>query len=273
MGGIIEALVLGSLLLMADVIARSLRIVLTVGVLGVRLSTRDALVSTAFSDAAAVVTPLRAGGGPARLASLGLVGVPIPLAIRALGIDLAGYYAVVGAICGVAAVLTVPKTTGLRGGPLAGSGIAALLLVGLLVSLALLPRLRSALRLRLDPRVTARYLLASIPLALVSVACRVAILPVFLSTRPSAGALADLLVWSLFLTYGQNFMPLPSGAGIVEAALSQGPMEGDVLGSAYLAWRGLTIGAVVLVGFGLAFPIFGRAAVLAVLSRQRRRQA
>ena len=246
--------------------------VLILSVLGVRVSSAHALVSTIFSDAAAAVTPLRAGGGPARLASLGAAGVSLPVAVRALGIDMASYYGVVGAVCGVAAVLTLPETIGLRAGSLVGPALATLLLAALLLPFALPSRLRSAFLLRMEPRVAARYLVSSLPLALISIACRASILPVFLLTRPAAGALLDLLVWSLFLTYGQNFMPMPAGAGIVEAALSQTSMQVGLLDPAYFAWRGLTFGAVVLLGFGLAFPVYGRAAVLAVLARKRRRQ-
>jgi uncharacterized membrane protein YbhN (UPF0104 family) len=102
-------------------------------------------------------------------------------------------------------------------------------------------------------------LLASIPLSLINLATRVAILPVLALTLPSPPPIGPLAVGSFALLYSQLILPTPSGAGAVElgflggAAGDLGADEGWLL----LAWRVYTNGIGVLLGVVLAARVYG----------------
>jgi uncharacterized membrane protein YbhN (UPF0104 family) len=265
--GLLHAAALGVVLIAIDIASRSLRIMVFLAAFESRLPFGKAFASTLFTDAASVVTPMRAGGGPARYVSMRAGGISARTAAAALAMDLSSYYLVVGCISLLLLILLAPGSLDL---PLPDTpvGIAALATAAALVVAVLLrtqlPRrlVRKVVApLTFSPRNLVRTLLLTLPLALLSMCCRLAVLPIFLMTRPEAGKALDLVAWSIALTYGQNFMPTPAGAGVVEAAL--GGAGG--LDAAYVVWRGVTVGTVALAGFGVALSVYGRTAVTAVL--------
>jgi uncharacterized membrane protein YbhN (UPF0104 family) len=97
------------------------------------------------------------------------------------------------------------------------------------------------------------------PLSLVNLVARVAILPVLALTLTSPPALGPMALGSFALLYSQLVLPTPAGAGPVElgflggAAGDLGAGEGWLL----LAWRFYTSGIGVLLGVLIAARIYG----------------
>ncbi|HEY9442394.1 MAG TPA: hypothetical protein VIQ25_04045, partial [Gemmatimonadales bacterium] len=102
-------------------------------------------------------------------------------------------------------------------------------------------------------------LVASVPMSVVNLAARVAILPVLASTLPEAPPLGPMLLGSFALLYSQLVLPTPSGAGAVELGFLGGAAGdlGDRSGWLLLAWRIYTNGLGVVLGVVLAAHIYG----------------
>jgi uncharacterized membrane protein YbhN (UPF0104 family) len=102
-------------------------------------------------------------------------------------------------------------------------------------------------------------LIVSLPLSVIAMATRIAILPVLALTLSSPPAAGPLIFGSFALLYSQMVLPTPSGAGVVElgflggAAGELGAGEGWIL----LAWRFYTNGIGVLLGVWFAASIYG----------------
>jgi uncharacterized membrane protein YbhN (UPF0104 family) len=102
-------------------------------------------------------------------------------------------------------------------------------------------------------------LAASIPLGVIAMATRIAILPVLALSLPSPPEVGPVIFGSFALLYSQMVLPTPSGAGVVElgflggAAGELGPDGGWIL----LAWRFYTNGIGVVLGVWLAASIYG----------------
>jgi uncharacterized membrane protein YbhN (UPF0104 family) len=96
-------------------------------------------------------------------------------------------------------------------------------------------------------------------------------LPVLAQTLPAPPPAGVLILGSFALVYGQLFFPTPGGAGAVELLASAGTAGelGGSAGTVFLAWRVVTTGIPVLLGFGLAIPHFGVPAVRAALRGDR----
>jgi uncharacterized membrane protein YbhN (UPF0104 family) len=112
-------------------------------------------------------------------------------------------------------------------------------------------------------------LIASLPLSLINLVTRVAILPVLALTLPDPPSLGPMTLGSFALLYSQLILPTPSGAGAVElgflggAAGDLGEHEGWLL----LAWRFYTNGVGVLLGVWLAARIYGWPALRHLVKR------
>lgn len=260
----------------ADLLLRALRIHLFLRGAGHPLSYREVFVLNVFGDAAAVVTPLRIGGEPARLGGMLVGGVPLASAIPLLAVEVVSYSAVVGLAAGIAALKYMPGWWRDVGPGVVKSVQWALpWIIGVAVASVLvwwLVRRRRHARGKPPKRRIAWSsvrgalgwpLAVSVPLTLLSVACRVAILPVLAQTLPAPPPLQVLALSSFGLIYGQLFLPTPGGAGAIELAFSSGAAGdlGGSLGTVFLAWRACTTGLPVLLGFGLAIPRYGFAAV------------
>lgn len=269
----------------ADVVARAWRIQWLLRGLGARVSFRDAAIVNVIGDGAAAVTPLRVGGQPARLGAFVRAGVPAPRALAAIGIEAALMYPVVIALGVALGVLFAPDWWHEVGPGLVASARRAvswaagilLLLAGLVVWLRRRRRAPTAKRSVLaDLRAMPRWpLLASIPLSVVNVVARVAILPILAATLDRAPALGASLMGSYVLLYGQLVMPTPSGAGVVEYGFLSG-VAGDMHAEArhvLVAWRFFTVGLFIVAALVLAAARFGIAPLRSLVGRDRRAAA
>jgi uncharacterized membrane protein YbhN (UPF0104 family) len=102
-------------------------------------------------------------------------------------------------------------------------------------------------------------LVASIPLSLVNLVTRVAILPVLALTLANPPAMGPMMLGSFALLYSQLLLPTPSGAGAVELGFLGGAAGdlGSDQGWLLLAWRFYTNGVGVVLGVWLAAQIYG----------------
>jgi uncharacterized protein (TIRG00374 family) len=270
----VEAHLICIALVALDMLVRVWRIQWIMQGLGSGIRFKDALVANAFGDAANALTPLRLGGEPARVAGLLRTGVRLTAAL--VGVTLEAVLSRL-ALIAVASWLIwrYAPAWWLTAGPSLSAAaakawpwLAVVLLIGILIwaytERVVSPatkRLRRPLRrvlvyLRRMPR---GPLVASIPLSIMAIALRIAILPVLALTLPSPPAAGPLIFGSFALLYSQMVLPTPSGAGVVElgflggAAGELGAGEGWIL----LAWRFYTNGIGVMLGVWLAAGIYG----------------
>ncbi|MBD0321002.1 MAG: flippase-like domain-containing protein, partial [Gemmatimonadetes bacterium] len=203
-------------------------------------------------------------------------GVPLTAAIPLLAVEVVSYSVVVAVAACVAGLFYAPGWWRKVGPAIIDSVQWALPWIGVVVAGSVLVwwlvRRRRAARGK-RPKHPIEWsaargalgwpLAASVPLTLLSVACRVAVLPVLAQTLPAPPALPVLAVSSFALIYGQLFLPTPGGAGAIELAFSSGAAGdlGGSLGTVFLVWRACTTGLPVLLGLGLAIPRYGMAAV------------
>jgi uncharacterized membrane protein YbhN (UPF0104 family) len=262
-------------LVAADLLARAWRIQWIVQGLGHRVSLWDSFVLNAFGDAACALTPLRLGGEPARLAGMLRSRVPAPAAFVAISLEVLAAWPVILVAAAWLAWRYAPAWWLDAEPRLSAAAAAAWPWVVLVVILSLLawrwarrkvpspaarqlrrPIRRAMVYWRRMPRWP---LVASVPMSLVNLATRVAILPVLALSLPNPPPMGPLALGSFALLYSQLVLPTPSGAGAVElgflggAAGDLGAEEGWLL----LAWRFYTNGIGVLLGVALAAHIYG----------------
>ncbi len=272
-------------LVAADLLARAWRIQWIVRGLGHRMTVKDALVLNAFGDAACALTPLRIGGEPARLAGMLRSGVPAPAAFVGISFEVLAAWPVIIVAAGWLIWQYAPAWW-LSAGPGLRSSAAdawpwVLLVAVVSVGVWGYARRASSPLTRQLGRPVRRILvywrkmpswplLASMPLSLVNLVARVAILPVLALTLTSPPALGPMALGSFALLYSQLVLPTPAGAGPVElgflggAAGDLGAGEGWLL----LAWRFYTSGIGVLLGVLIAARIYGWPALRKLVRRQ-----
>jgi uncharacterized membrane protein YbhN (UPF0104 family) len=102
-------------------------------------------------------------------------------------------------------------------------------------------------------------LVASVPLSLINLVTRTAILPVLALTLAHPPALGPMMLGSFALLYSQLVLPTPSGAGAVELGFLGGAAGdlGDDQGWLLFWWRFYTSGIGVILGVWLAAQIYG----------------
>jgi uncharacterized membrane protein YbhN (UPF0104 family) len=237
------------------------------------LTLSEAFIVNIFGDAANSLTPLRIGGEPARLA--GMMRSRIPMTAALLGITLE---ALVSRLVLLAATVWLAWqfapawwiSAGPRLRATAASAwpwIAVALLAGVLlwhyirrVVSPTTQRLRRSVRRALVywRRMPRWPLVAGIPLSLVSILTRVAILPVLALTLTSPPPLPLLAFGSFTLLYSQMVLPTPAGAGVVDLGFVGGA-AGEFRGEGWLllAWRFYTTILGVLLGVWFAAKIYG----------------
>ncbi len=270
-----------------DLAARALRIRACSRVAGHPITAWDAFQLNAWGDAAAGLTPLRAGGEAARLAGLLRAGVPAAQAFLAIGIEVVLAYPVVFTFGGILLWRYAPEWWGqaapaLRGRLDAGwPWLALVLLLSVAAGIAawrwrrvpLREPERGAHRWRAGgARLSMAALLVCLPTSCINVAARTLVLPVLAATLPAPPPLGVLLVGSFVLLYSQLVLPTPAGAGAVDLALlggAAGQVDGGV--SLLLAWRFYTVGAGILLGVGLALRAFGLVTLRHAVARFARR--
>lgn len=253
-------------LVLADVVSRVLRLQLFLRGVGHRVGAYDVMVINLFGDAAAALTPLRIGGQPARLWGLTREGVPATAGIVAMGMEIITMYPIILVAGLIIALLFAPEWWATTGPQMTEAVSGVWPWIGVIVALSVLawwigkrfaPKLASSfgsdLRSALSAvrRMPLWMLLASIPLTLVNLGARVAILPVLVSTLPDPPPLGAVTMASFALLYSQLILPTPSGAGAVELGFQVGA-AGDLHGgegNLNFVWRIYT--AIVLVVAGV----------------------
>jgi uncharacterized membrane protein YbhN (UPF0104 family) len=265
----IVPLVAAGLLTLADLAVRAARLRLLVGGPTV-LRTGAAIRVNAYGDAASAVTPARLGGEPARFLALTSRGVPKGVAIATLGLERL-------VDMGLAAMVAIGVVLllGRRGFADLDAylvrfaapnvlpwlvAVAALVLVAAVLAVRFRTRFPRAVAHPLQEAVrhardlSAPTLLGAVALTALSMAARVAILPVLLSGY-GVGDLAAATVGSFALIYAQLLLPTPAGAGGVELGFVVGvaPLlsPGEVAGL-LVTWRVFTL----FVPAGLGLVVF-----------------
>lgn len=265
-----------------DLVARTWRIQWILDGLHFRIPFGQLFAVNVIGDAGAAITPLRLGGEPARLAALAHDGVPLSAGLVALGFEVVVMWPVIIAVAGGLAVLYAPDWWHAARPALAHTVRSAWPWVAVVVAASaagwwggrrLAPRVSHLMRrgmrraLAYGRRMPRWPLLAGIPLTLVSLAARVAILPVLALALPNPPALGPLCFASFALLYAQLLLPTPSGAGVVELGFLGGAVGdlGEHYGSILLIWRFYTTFVLVALGVVLAARHYGRAALSALL--------
>ncbi len=218
----------------------------------------DIATANLGGDAAAALTPLRVGGIPAQVAFFQRIGVPAQVTVPTLLVEsilLYPVYAVLGAALALGAGL---EWLALLRSASTGAGrmlmnVGGVFLVGWLLVLIVrraAPKKTAMVGrsmrdgLGLVRRMGAGAALATVPLTVLDVLTRIALLPI-LAIGVSGAPPADVLAIASFaMLYGQIAMPTPGGAGIVDMGL-MGGAAGDLgasAGSIVLAWRVYTAG-------------------------------
>ena len=271
-------------LVAADLLARAWRIQWIVRGLGHRMTVKDAIVLNAFGDAACALTPLRVGGEPARLAGMLRSGVPATAAFVGISFEVLAAWPVIIIAAGWLIWKYAPAWWVSAGPGLTAAAAGAwpwILLVFVLSVLAWVyaRRVSSPITRHLERpvrrilvywrRMPRWPLVASMPLSLVNLATRVAILPVLALTLTSPPPLGPTILGSFALLYSQLILPTPSGAGPVELGFLGGAAGDLGVGQGWLllAWRFYTSGIGVLLGVVLAGSAYGWPALRKLVRR------
>jgi len=271
-------------LVAVDLLARAWRIQWIVRGLGHRMTVGDAFVVNAFGDAACALTPLRIGGEPARLAGMLRNRVPATAAFVGISLEVLAAWPVIILAAGWMAWRYAPAWWLSVGPRLASAAERAWPWIALVVLASVIAwiyarRVTSpvARQLRRPVRRALVYwrrmpvwpLVASVPMTLLNLGTRVAILPVLALTVASPPDLGPVALGSFALLYSQLILPTPSGAGAVELGFLGG-VAGDLganEGWLLLAWRFYTNGVGVLLGVWLAAKIYGWPALRKLVRR------
>ena len=262
------------LLMTADMVARTWRIVWLLRGIGQRVTFMDALVLNAFGDAAAALTPARLGGEPARLAGMLRAGVPPEESVVAISYEVAAAWPV---IIGFGAALTwafAPQWLATTGPAFASAAagmwpwlVAVVIATVVAAFLARRVAVRWAHHIRrpvrrlksLWRRMPPGPLLASVPMTAVNLVARTAILPILALTLVDPPAMGPVALGAFALLYSQLVLPTPAGIGGVEfgflagAAGSFGAGEGMLL----LLWRFYTVGLGAVLGGYFLIRLYG----------------
>lgn len=252
-----------------DFLARTWRTQLFLYGLGQRLSFGEVLVQSGIGETASSLTPLRAGGEPARIWTMTGQGVPARVGVVAVGVELVATSVVI-VLTAVGLAVTIAADWWAATGPglmrASARGWPWLALIGgaSLVAWLVMRRLRpgllhaageelAAARAHLRD-IPAWIYAATVPITLVNIGARVAILPLLALTMDPPPPLAATIVGSFALLYAQALIPMPGGAGAIELAFLGGAV-GD-LGAAetelLFAWRIYTTVLGTLLGIALA---------------------
>lgn len=270
----VQAHIVCVVLVAVDFLARAWRIQWIIQGLGHHMTVKDAFVLNAFGDAACALTPLRIGGEPARLAGMLRGGVPATAAFVGISLEVLAAWPVILVAAGWLIWRYAPAWWLSAGPRLSAAAVGAwpwvlLVLVASVIAWRYARRHTSpvARRLRRPVRRALVYwrrmprwpLIASIPLSLVNLVTRVAILPVLALTLANPPDLGPMTLGSFALLYSQLVLPTPSGAGAVELGFLGGAAGDLGQDQAWLlvAWRFYTNGIGVLLGVWLAAHIYG----------------
>jgi hypothetical protein len=271
-------------LVVLDLLLRSQRVRLLMWGAGTEIAYRDALALTAFGDAAALLTPWRAGGEVGRVIGARAAGAPLPVVAAVLSLELLLAYAV-AAVAGVWLVAEFGGAWWAAVGPAAGASstlrtIAIVVVAGaagLTIVAGSVPAINRRIAAALAGaraavaaafRIPLRTLATGLALSVLSLASRVAILPLLASLLPESPPMGVLALASFTLHYAQVALPTPAGAGPIELAVLQGGLGTTEAGALLGWWRlymtilpaagGLVLGAIVYGPRAMRLPFFGK---------------
>lgn len=240
-------------LVAADLAARSWRLRVLTASAGYTLRPVEALRANLLADAGAVLSPMRVGGEPARVAGLAATGMRMPAIVATIGWELVTAWPTLLGMGAMLAAVAAPEwiaTTGPRLAERVAASTSTLLLLGVVMVVACIAA--NGLRRRIAVAVGGRIaeyaapwrgmrratLLTSVALSAVNVAARTALLPVLAMGLASPPAPEVVWLGSFALIYGQLIFPTPGGVGAVEFGLvggAAGDLGGDL--GVLLAWR------------------------------------
>jgi uncharacterized membrane protein YbhN (UPF0104 family) len=258
-------------LVAVDFVARTWRTQLFLRGLGHPLSFREVFVQSAIGETASSLTPLRAGGEPARIWAMTVQGVPNRIAIVAIGVEFVAVAVLIIAVAIALGVTVAPDWWAATGPAVIGAATRHWpWLVGVVLVTALAwvllgwmrPDLLHATRAELAAarghlgEIPLRVYLLCVPVTLLNIGARVAILPLLASTLDQPPPLAATIVGSFALLYAQAVIPTPAGAGAVElgflggAVGNLGPDDGALLAW----WRVYT--TIIGTGLGIVLAVW-----------------
>ena len=287
-------------IVVADVVARALRLQWMLRGAGRRVSLWETIVVNGFGDAAAALTPLRIGGHPARFVGLLHAGVPGRTTLPVLAVEAIVGNVVVILCTIVLAVFLAPEwwatiaprilVAGRRFAP----WIAAIAALSILLALVVRARrgrtsggraqdgsarrglAAAAGRWLRDALHAARTLptgviLAAVPLSVINVFGRVLVLPILALALPDPPSFATVTMGSFALVYGQLVLPTPSGAGAVELGFLAGAagdlgLDGERI---LFYWRLYVSILPIVFGIAVALPRYGGSALMKALRGER----
>ena len=276
------------LLVGLDFVVRTWRTQLFLRALGYPLAFHEVFVQSALGETASSLTPMRAGGEPARIWAMVRAGVPSRVAVVSVALELIATSAVIVAVAVILAVTIAPDWWSFAGPGLVASAVrrwrwiaavAVLTAVAWWVAHRVRPGLLSVARDELAAArghvrdIPLRAYIASVPLTLLNIAGRVAILPILSFEMADPPPLAATVVGSFTLLYAQAVLPTPAGAGAVEigflggAAGDLGAIEGQLL----FQWRFYTTVLGSVLGAVLAVARYHTAVLPASASPKRTR--
>jgi len=261
-------------LVAADFVVRTWRTQCFLRALGRPLPFREVFIQSALGETASSLTPLRLGGEPARAWAMRRLGVPGGAAVVCVGVEFVAMTAVIAAVALVLTLTLAPhwwaaagpelEQSALRGWPwLAGMAVATAAAWWLMHVLA--PSTAAAVRRELRAaREHARELgrwpyVVSVPLTVINIGVRVAILPLLALLLVSPPPLGATVVGSYFLLYSQAILPTPAGAGAVELSFLGGAAGnlGHAEATLLVTWRIYTTLLGVLLGLVLGLYRYG----------------
>lgn len=245
-------------LLLINLLVRTWRTQVIFGGLGHPVAFGDVATANLAGDAAAALTPLRVGGIPAQLAFFQRIGAPPQVTLPTLLVEsilLYPVYAVLGAWLALTAglewfaLLKSFSMTASRGlVNLGGIFLLGWLLV-LIVRRAAPTRSRMVGRslregVALTRQMGWRVPMLTVPLTVIDVVSRIALLPLLAFGVPGAPPADVLAIASFAMLYGQIAMPTPGGAGIVDIGLMGGAAGnlGSDASDIVFWWRVYTVG-------------------------------
>lgn len=272
-----------------DFAARTWRMQLYLRGIGRRIPFREVLLQSLVAEAGATITPLRIGSDPSRLWAMRRSGVSTTVAAVCIGVETV-VLTVITVLVSVVLMLTVARDWWALVGPqLVASlraawpyvvAVFAASVVSWLVARLYAPRVRELLGREM--RAVRRYARVmprsaywwSLPVTLLNMSARVAILPVLALTLPEPPPLGAMLVGSYALLYGQLIAPTPGGAGAVELVFLAGAAGelGAEAGALLLAWRLITAVLPLVLGLATAVLHYGLR-VFGEPARVRRRRS
>lgn len=283
---LLEAHLLCILITIVDLAARSWRMQWILGGLGQRITFGEAAYQSILGEAASATTPLRLGGEPARLWAMTRAGIPATAGIVGIGIEfvlMTPIVIIVGLTLGLAfapdwwADVGPTLVSAAQASWPVVAAVIGLTLLGWLLARRLGPAAAHALAremaaARLYVKQLPRWVLVvCVPITLVNIGARVAILPVLALTLPNPPPIETVATGSFALLYSQLVLPTPAGLGAVELGFLGGAAGsmGEDVGRLLVIWRLYTAGIWIVLGAMLALHRFGYAHLLTFLGRRR----